>query len=182
MIDSTVDEYANKCNKPFKTFWELMFFFCFRQKIPLKLAKDPSLDSDYDCLIVIALRTGNGFLEGPYTGEYAEQLTELSRYDASLDSEGGFLLLPVSHKIRRLVYSPVGPINRDQDDVRRFRDAAYKGMIRAMKAGANAPIIVIPSLGPFANLYRFVGILQSLSITSFSFLQILRCCNCFRGL
>lgn len=125
-----------------------------RQKIPLKLAKDSPSNIDYDCLIVIALQTGNGFLDGPYTGEYAEQLIELSRHDATLDSECGFMLLPPSHKIRRLVYSPVGPVNRDQDDVRRFRDAAFKGMVRAMKAGAIAPIIVIPSLGPFANQYR----------------------------
>lgn len=126
----------------------------FRQKIPLKLAKDSPSNNDYDCLIVIALTLSNDCLDGPYTAEYAEQLLELSRHDAALDSEGGILLLPASHKIRRLVYSPVGPVNRDQDDVRRFRDAAYKGMVRAMKAGAVAPIIVIPSPGPFAQQYR----------------------------
>ena len=124
-----------------------------RQKIPLKLVKELQ-SSDYDCLIVIAIHTNNGFLDGPYTSEYAEQLLHHSRFDASFDTDGGFLLLPPDHKIRRLVYSPVGPVNRDQDDVRRFRDAAYKGLVRAMKAGAVAPIVVIPSLGPFASLYR----------------------------
>lgn len=31
---------------------------------------------------------------------------------------------------RRVVYVPTGPVNRDYDDVRRFEDAAVKGVKR----------------------------------------------------
>lgn len=46
------------------------------------------------------------------------------------------MLLPPDEPVRRLIYSPVGQINRDYDDVRRFRDAAYRGVKRALKAGS----------------------------------------------
>ena len=105
---------------------------------------------------MISLSCSNGYLDGPYTAEYAAQLTEVARFDASWESEGGFLLLPPTHKVRRLIYSPIGPVNRDQDDVRRFRDAAFKGLKRAMMAGAVAPVIVIPSPAPVQQ-YRYIG-------------------------
>ncbi|XP_076437665.1 putative aminopeptidase W07G4.4 [Babylonia areolata] len=44
----------------------------------------------------------------------------------------------------RLVYSPTGPLNRDFDDVRRFSEAAEKGIKRAVEAGCRKPLLVQP--------------------------------------
>ncbi|KAM9476161.1 putative aminopeptidase W07G4.4 [Clarias gariepinus] len=44
----------------------------------------------------------------------------------------------------RLVFAPTGPLNRDYDDIRRFSDAAEKGIKRAMKAGMQRPLLVCP--------------------------------------
>ena len=43
------------------------------------------------------------------------------------------------------VFSPTGPLNRDYDDVRRFLDAAVKGMKRAIQAGSGKPVLVVPT-------------------------------------
>jgi leucyl aminopeptidase len=73
---------------------------------------------------------------------------------------------------KRLVFSPTGPIGRDQDDVRRFFDAANKGLDRAVTAGAAKPVLVVPDsytgmysevvmvtwLGAFYSLYTPIEI------------------------
>ena len=41
------------------------------------------------------------------------------------------------------VLSPTGPLNRCEDDVRRFFEAAEKGVKRALKAGARKPLMVV---------------------------------------
>ncbi|KAI9496457.1 hypothetical protein BDB00DRAFT_808934 [Zychaea mexicana] len=43
---------------------------------------------------------------------------------------------------KRVVVAPVGSINNDFDDVRRFKDAAFAAGKRALKAGVTAPIVV----------------------------------------
>ena len=43
------------------------------------------------------------------------------------------------------IFSPTGPLNRDQDDVRCLLDAAVKGMKRAIKAGSKKPVLVVPT-------------------------------------
>ncbi|KAL6076418.1 CARP [Balamuthia mandrillaris] len=43
----------------------------------------------------------------------------------------------------RLVFSPTGPLSRDQDDVRRYADAAKAGVLRAKKAGSLRPLLVV---------------------------------------
>jgi leucyl aminopeptidase len=54
---------------------------------------------------------------------------------------------------KRLIYSPTGPVNRDYDDVRRYSDAANKGIKRAMKAGCKSPLLVVPSGYPFTQAW-----------------------------
>ena len=51
---------------------------------------------------------------------------------------------PLSHAPLQ-VFSPTGPLNRDYDDVRRFLDAAVKGMKRTIKAGSKKPVLVVPT-------------------------------------
>jgi leucyl aminopeptidase len=43
----------------------------------------------------------------------------------------------------RLILAPTGPIGRDQDDVRRFADAAVLGLRRARDAGARRPLCIV---------------------------------------
>lgn len=136
-----------------------------RQKIPLKPFKDASVDpTDYDCMVVIAIRASNGYLSAPCYQEFLPILTDVRNHDDYFDKDGGFVLLPPQHKIRRLVYSPVGPVNRDYDDVRRFRDAAYKGLKRALRAGAQKPIIIIPTVGHYATQYQFYDVATVLGV------------------
>ena len=115
-----------------------------RQKIPLKLAKDPS-DGDFDAIVVLALAATSDLIpSGSAVSKYLPFIQEVKLHDDFLEKDGGFILLPESEKTRRLIYSPVGPVNRDQDDVRRFRDAAYRGIKRALKSKSIRPIICIP--------------------------------------
>lgn len=67
----------------------------------------------------------------------------------------------------RLVHAPTGPLDRDYDDVRRFFDAAAKGIIRAREAGARNPVLVVeghPSEPDFAQALEvaFLGACQGL--------------------
>ena len=43
----------------------------------------------------------------------------------------------------RLIVSPTGPLNRCEDDVRRFSEAAEAGIKRALKCGAKAPLLMV---------------------------------------
>ncbi|XP_062854766.1 putative aminopeptidase W07G4.4 [Trichomycterus rosablanca] len=64
----------------------------------------------------------------------------------------------------RLVFAPTGPLNRDYDDVRRFSDAASKGIKRAMKAGMQRPLLVCPPHSSYEKntLVALLGALQVL--------------------
>ncbi|XP_046366263.2 putative aminopeptidase W07G4.4 isoform X1 [Haliotis rufescens] len=66
----------------------------------------------------------------------------------------------------RLIFSPTGPLNRDQDDVRSFADAGVKGIKRALQAGCKAPLFVRPidDSFPKAGLVGTLGALQALYV------------------
>ena len=53
-------------------------------------------------------------------------LEALQSVNAALEAEGA--VLPVQLPAKRLVFAPTGPLNRDYDDVRRFHEAAEKGI------------------------------------------------------
>ena len=55
-------------------------------------------------------------------------LEALRSVNAALESEGA--VVPVQLPAKRLVFAPTGPLNRDYDDVRRFAEAAEKGIQR----------------------------------------------------
>lgn len=118
----------------------------------------------FDAVVFLALKTHESAANG-CIGKYQKFIDETKLHDENLDKEGGFILLPEDMPIRRLIYSPVGPINRDQDDVRRFRDAAFRGVKRALKSGALQPLIVMPSFTGAAasnySLYDVVTVLGS---------------------
>uniref|UniRef100_A0A672TCZ0 Putative aminopeptidase W07G4.4 n=1 Tax=Sinocyclocheilus grahami TaxID=75366 RepID=A0A672TCZ0_SINGR len=63
----------------------------------------------------------------------------------------------------RLVFACTGPVNRDYDDVRRFSDAAAKGIKRALKAGMQRPLLVCPPHSSYAKS-TLVAVLGALHV------------------
>jgi len=50
------------------------------------------------------------------------------KIDASFEEEGGVVASSVASG--RIVYAPIGPLNKDHSDVRSFAEAAEKGIKR----------------------------------------------------
>lgn len=75
---------------------------------------------------------------------YLTTIRNLAELDAGAKSEV-CVLAANDQQIKRLIWSPTGPTNRDYDDVRRYKDAAIKGVKRACKAGSASPGIVVYS-------------------------------------
>ncbi|XP_017770642.1 PREDICTED: putative aminopeptidase W07G4.4 [Nicrophorus vespilloides] len=84
--------------------------------------------------------------------------------DPSLASEVAILSsdLPAG----RIVLSSAGPLDPDYDDVRSFRDAAYKGVKRALKAGVKKPLIHLQGHPDYedAELVTLLGALEALHV------------------
>lgn len=61
----------------------------------------------------------------------------------------------------RVVLAPTGPVQRDHDDVRRYAEAARKGLLRARDAGAVKPLVVLappPADARHANAARVAAL------------------------
>jgi leucyl aminopeptidase len=72
-------------------------------------------------------------------------VTEYLKFDAAAKTSEAVVILCPELPSRRLIYAPTGPVTRDYDDVRRFQEAAEKGVKRALSAGCKAPLLVCPS-------------------------------------
>lgn len=72
-------------------------------------------------------------------------ITEYLQYDSAAKSSEPAVILCPGIPSRRLIYVPTGPVTRDYDDVRRYQEAACKGIKRAMSAGCKAPLLVCPT-------------------------------------
>eukprot|EP01102_Stenamoeba_stenopodia_P013982 TRINITY_DN45_c0_g1_i1.p1 TRINITY_DN45_c0_g1~~TRINITY_DN45_c0_g1_i1.p1 ORF type:complete len:561 (+),score=140.56 TRINITY_DN45_c0_g1_i1:76-1683(+) len=86
---------------------------------------------------------------------YAPLLTEVKAalaVDESAKSKVSFLISNVAPG-KRLVVSPLGRIDRDQDDVRRFGDATRAGVLRAKAAGSTQPLILLPPPSYYKSSY-----------------------------
>lgn len=89
-------------------------------------------------------------------------LSEARAVDAGLDGEVS--LLPLAEVAGgRLVLAPTGSLDRDGDDVRRFGEATRRGVVRAARAGARRPLLVVSGGGgsPFARAVE-VSVLEGL--------------------
>ncbi|XP_019644231.1 PREDICTED: putative aminopeptidase W07G4.4 [Branchiostoma belcheri] len=75
---------------------------------------------------------------------FKEAIQAYKEVDSGADGEAVVIPLP-SLPAKRLVYACTGPVTRDIDDVRRFYDAAVKGLQRALKAGCKSPLLVCPA-------------------------------------
>lgn len=121
-------------------------------------------DGSFDGVVLVTdsidkLDADLGFLKGP--------LERLKEADESVGKDIAVAPLELVSKgknLRRIVYSPTGPLNRDYDDVRRFFDAARDGVKRALKTGCKAPLLVTPSDSrfPCAQLVSSMGAFQAL--------------------
>jgi len=63
----------------------------------------------------------------------------------------GCTLVTVDLPAKRLIFSNTGPVNRDYDDLRRFSDAGFAGVKRAIAAGAKSPLVVQHGSLPFCG-------------------------------
>ncbi|XP_068594463.1 putative aminopeptidase W07G4.4 [Brachionichthys hirsutus] len=90
-------------------------------------------------------------------------LQDYSAVDSGVGEEVVVLKVP-GLPGNRLVFASTGPVNRDYDDVRRFSDAAAKGIKRALKAGIKRPLLVCPPHKDYKNsaLVAALGALQAL--------------------
>ncbi|KPM09628.1 aminopeptidase-like protein 6 [Sarcoptes scabiei] len=115
----------------------------------------------FDALIIISLDdkiTFTGDLE-----KYRKLIDEQKEFDCKYKTEGGMIVLP-NTSFKRLIYSPVGPINRDFDDIRTFVDAATRGLSRALKAGARCPMIILPSNEGIPKQYSLYDLVICLGV------------------
>lgn len=126
--------------------------------IPLESV--PSLDdkaaNDYDALVIVAPTIA----QAPNFGDLHQELKAMSLVDKKADK--GLFVLPSKLPINRVVFSGVGPLDKDYDDVRRYEvfltcclweyfqvfacsyaEAAEKGVARAVAAGCKAPLLAV---------------------------------------
>ena len=110
----------------------------------LHFVADGAPPSDADAAVFIAIPGA------AVSSPFAKDIAAASALDASFAS-GLNVIASSAAAGNRLVYSPTGPLNRDQDDVRRVADAVTKGVKRAMQAGAACPILYLPEGTGFAE-------------------------------
>ncbi|KAL5471141.1 hypothetical protein EMCRGX_G029224 [Ephydatia muelleri] len=91
--------------------------------------------TQWDTLVIVLNSVAN--LPG-YFGAIKAALEAVQMVDNAFSSKVS--LVPFEGK--RLIVSPTGPLNRDQDDVRRCSDAAEAGVKRALSAGAKCLCLV----------------------------------------
>lgn len=111
----------------------------------MKDFNEASLDS-YDTVVIVAQNIHKNEFKSKISSKYYQSLEDYKQYDDSVENDGCLLVVPDT-TVKRMVYSPVGTVDRDFDDVRRFRDAAFNGVKRALQAGAKKLVLLIPDSG-----------------------------------
>lgn len=118
-------------------------------------------EGQYDGVVVV------GHAETPFTGPLQSLYPEIKTYlevDKAASKSEVAVIVSNSIPSKRLIFSPTGPLNRDYDDVRRFYDAALKGIKRAVAAGCKAPLLVCEGNGKYGLAARvaYLGALHGL--------------------
>jgi len=99
-----------------------------------------SLTERVDSIVIV----GENLTESSYPDflkPYLEAIKNLEEIDGAIKSD--IAVVAVDAAVKRCIWAPTGPTNRDYDDVRRYKDAAIKGVKRALKAGSKSPGIVV---------------------------------------
>jgi leucyl aminopeptidase len=105
---------------------------------PLLLVKDIK-DRQFDGVILIRDSAEN--LPSSLQSIH-DPIKAYSAIDAAA-GHGEVVVVPCSElPSGRIIFAPTGPLTRDYDDVRRFGDAAVKGIKRALSAGCKAPLLI----------------------------------------
>jgi len=105
---------------------------------------------DIDSILLVTnsleVLTGDPYLLQKPLNEHMKNI------NAQLETEG--CVIPIDLPgitAKTLVYAPTGPLWRDGDDIRRYGEAAEKGMRRAVAAGVKCPMVVPVPLLMFYN-------------------------------
>ncbi|RUO34463.1 M17 family metallopeptidase [Aliidiomarina soli] len=117
-------------------------------------------EGDADALIII----GSTF--SSLSAPLAEAIAAAQAHDKRV-GQSAQLLISDHAPGQRLIVAPTGPLDRDYDDVRRFYDAARKGIRIAQQAGATKPavwVVDVPATSEFNNAeaVSFFGLCQEL--------------------
>ncbi|XP_016845480.1 putative aminopeptidase W07G4.4 isoform X2 [Nasonia vitripennis] len=134
---------------------------CYSTYLPSQLKIETNVCSpDYDGIVLVS--------GTPPGSEEPEPFKSVLFCAAQIDS-GLFELgavLPINLPAKRLIYSPTGSINPDYDDVRVFKEAAVKGIKRALQAGVRNPLLVLLPDSRFENteLVTLLGALEALYV------------------
>lgn len=95
-------------------------------------------DCSFDGVVVVTDSTSKLTIPFPALKVVIDQAAEL---DKAIHKQP-VLLITDSVPSKRLIYAATGPVNRDQDDVRRYADAAAAGIQRAISAGCRSPLLI----------------------------------------
>eukprot|EP00106_Octopus_bimaculoides_P010221 XP_014777663.1 PREDICTED: putative aminopeptidase W07G4.4 [Octopus bimaculoides] len=127
---------------------------------PDLLSTNDVADSRFDCVVLVTNCIDN--LDGN-PGLLKETLTEYSQVG---DLKELTVLYCNALPSKRLIWSPTGPINRDYDDVRRWSDAAEKGIKKSTALKCKKPLLVPVVKGSFEQSHRvtILGALQGLYV------------------
>ncbi|XP_005102298.1 putative aminopeptidase W07G4.4 [Aplysia californica] len=115
-------------------------------------------DASFDAVVVVTDTTSK--LTGPLSA-IKEVIDRAAAVDNGIEKQP-VLLIAECVPSKRLIYAATGPVNRDQDDVRRFADAAGAGIQRAISAGCKQPLLITveSDLYDRAVLVAVLGTLQ----------------------
>ncbi|CAN7990629.1 unnamed protein product [Ixodes hexagonus] len=116
---------------------------------------------EFDAVVIVGTGLDEYHLQG-LSAKYLDPLYQYKAVDAKAEEETFVLALPELYPVRRLVYSPTGPLNRDQDDIRAFADAACKGVKRAISAGSKKPLVFLPTEHGTFTSFHLVTVLGAL--------------------
>jgi len=118
--------------------------------------------SQYDSVLLVADKLANlkGSLE-----KFRKPLEQLKQVDGDVEKEVS-LLYADDVPGKRLIFSPTGSLDQDTDDVRKFQDAAEKGIKRCLQAGSKSPLLfsVPSSTYKYADLAAVLGALHALYV------------------
>merc|ERR1711953_1357272 len=141
----------------------LIEFLRMVEIVPLNViqGESPLDNASYDVFVLVANLECK-----THQDEISKRFPELNDY-AKLDKSFSGSVNMVVVKGKRVVVSPTGPLNRCEDDVRRFFDAGEAGIKRALASGARKPVILSLHSSTFENalLVTLLGAYHALYTT-----------------
>ncbi|GBM55003.1 Putative aminopeptidase W07G4.4 [Araneus ventricosus] len=123
--------------------------FSFWTENAIKLESGSSLDNSkykFDSIVIVSPDISKvNPQSSSFLQSFVQTLKTQKQYDSAFEDVVTFLSPNITEyeNIKKLVYSPTGPLDRHYDDVRRFADAAEKGIKRILKAGGKRPILAV---------------------------------------